>query len=98
MLGDAKNYLSTIAQRKKESHIHREFQFIGLEVAQMLGDIAHKALYIKLAKIYGKDRILPLAKDVADRRGIRNKGAYFMKLLYSSSTNNELLANKRMKS
>lgn len=81
ILGNSQTYLSTIAQRRKETHIHREFQFIGLEVAQLLGDLSHKALYIKLAKIHGKDKILPLARDVADRRNIRNKGAYFMKVL-----------------
>lgn len=78
-------YLSRLHQRKKESHIHREFQSIGIEVAELLGDIAHKALYIKLAKMYGKDKILPLAKDVADRKNIRNKGAYFMKILASEN-------------
>lgn len=83
MLDDKTSYLLKIAERQKVSHIHREFQFIGLEVAALLNDLPHKALYIKLAKMHGKDTILRLAKDVALRTNIRNKGAYFMKVLHS---------------
>lgn len=76
-----KEYLAQIAERKKTSRIHREFQLIGLEIAEILGDMAHKSLYIRLAKKHGKEKLLPMAKSVAERKDIRNKGAYFMRVL-----------------
>jgi len=58
---------------------------MGLEVAQILQDEKHKSLYIKLAREHGGEKIMRLAKDVADRKAIRNKGAYFMKVLASET-------------
>jgi len=77
-------YLEKIKERMGESRVYRDFQMIGLEVAEILDDTAHKALYIKLAKRVGGEAMLGLAKDVAQRQGIKNKGAYFMKLLSES--------------
>ena len=77
---DDTEYLALLKDRAKESHVYKKFQLIGLEVAQFLEDEAHKSLYIKLAKTHGI-RILRLAKDVAERKNVANKGAYFMKLL-----------------
>ncbi len=76
-------YLDQLAERKKTSRVHSEFQLIGLEIAQILDDAKHKSLYIRLAKRYGKEKLLPMAKSVAERKDIRNKGAYFMKILHS---------------
>ncbi|MDO8584760.1 MAG: hypothetical protein Q7R85_01410 [bacterium] len=78
------DYLKTIADRKNGGHIFRSYQFIGLEVAKLLADEPHKALYIKLAKQFGTEKMMTLAKSVAEINNIRNKGAYFMKLLYSN--------------
>ena len=75
------NYLKNLKQRGKDSHVYRKFQLLGLEIAQVLEDEKHKSLYIKLAKEHGGDKMMRLAKDVAERRGIKNKGAYFMKVL-----------------
>ncbi len=82
LIDDSKNYFAVIAERKVTSKAYREHQLIGLEVAQLLGDFSHKALYMKLTKQHGKDMILKLAKSVAERKDIRNKGAYFMKVLF----------------
>ena len=73
-------YLEEIRKRRKESKVYREFQLVGLEIADMLGDRAHKSLYIRLAKDGNKSRLLAVAKDVSERRGVKNKGAYFMKV------------------
>ncbi len=79
-------YLEELTRLGKESHVYRKYQLIGLEVSEILGDERHKALYIKLAKERGTDRILALAKDVATRGEVKNKGAYFMAILAQEST------------
>ena len=77
-------YLNKLRQRAKESHVYRKYQLLGLEIAQVLQDEKHKSLYIKLAKERGGDRLMAIAKDVADRKEVRNKGAYFMSVLSST--------------
>lgn len=76
-------YVKELADRKEESHVYQEFQLVGLTVADILSDRPHKALYIKLAKQFGKDRLLMVAKSVAERKDVKNKGAYFMRVLHS---------------
>ncbi|HBI25633.1 MAG: hypothetical protein UT41_C0001G0249 [Candidatus Wolfebacteria bacterium GW2011_GWC2_39_22] len=78
----AKDYLETLKARGKKSHVYKQFQDIGLQLAQILGDAKHKALYIKLAKQHDESILMSIAKDTADRKGITNKGAYFMKVLH----------------
>lgn len=74
------DYLELLRKRAKESKVYSPHQLTGLMIAEILGDEKHKALYIKLAKNNDADTLLKLAKDVADRNNIMNKGAYFMKL------------------
>ncbi len=87
MMAARKNaYLEELKRRAKASHVYRKYQLTGLEIARILGDEKHKTLYIKLARDAdgngaGGDRLLRLAKDVADRSTVKNKGAYFMSLL-----------------
>lgn len=76
------DYLEILKKRAKESKVYSYHQLIGLTIAETLKDEKHKALYIKLAKLHNADKLLSLAKDVADRKNVKNKGAYFMKLLY----------------
>jgi len=73
-------YLETLRERAKTSRIYQRHQMTGLTVADLLDDQAHKALYIKLAKEQGDERVLSLAKSVSERRDVKNKGAYFMRL------------------
>ena len=75
------DYLERLKERGKTSRVYREYQLVGLMVAEVLGDEKHKSLYIKLARKHGSERILQLAKSVAERKGVKNKGAYFMKML-----------------
>ncbi len=78
----AKNtYVKELKRRGKESHVYRKYQLIGLEISQILRDEKHKALYIKLAKEDSGNRLLGLAKDIAERANVKNKGAYFMSVL-----------------
>jgi hypothetical protein len=74
-------YVTELKRRGKESHVYTKFQLIGLEISQILNDEKHKALYIKLAKDNNPEMLLGLAKDVAERSNINNKGAYFMSLV-----------------
>lgn len=74
------SYVKVLAARKKTSSpISRGYQLTGLMVADLLGDRAHKHLYLKLAREYETTALLSLAKDVADRKGVTNRGAYFMR-------------------
>lgn len=78
---DGKDYLKTLKERAQKSHVYKKYQFTGLLIAQLLNDEKHKSLYMKLAKKHPGDHLLSIAKDVAERKKIENKGAYFMKVL-----------------
>lgn len=75
------SYVDELKRRAKESHVYRKYQLMGLAIAEALKDERHKSLYIKLAKERGGEALLALAKDVAERRGVKNRGAYFMALI-----------------
>ena len=78
-------YMKELKRRAKESHVYRKYQLLGLEISQILNDEKHKSLYIKLAKEKNGDRLLQLAKEIADRKNVKNRGAYFMALLKTPS-------------
>lgn len=77
-----KDYLNTLRERTKKVRVHKKFQFTGLAVAQLLNDEKHKSLYIKLAKKYDEQKLIILAKNISERKNIKNKGAYFMRVFY----------------
>jgi hypothetical protein len=89
-----KTYLEELARRGKESHVYRKYQLVGLEISQILADEKHKALYIKLAKEHDADRLMRLAKDVATRGAVKNKGAYFMTILARENMRPEIVKPK----
>lgn len=82
-----KDYLNTLKERTKTSRVYKKFQFTGLAIAQLLNDEKHKSLYIKLAKKHNNDDLLRIAKEVAERKRIKNKGAYFMIILNKTHPN-----------
>jgi len=45
-----KDYLQTLRERSKKSHVYKKHQMVGLMLSEMLHDEANKALYIKLSK------------------------------------------------
>lgn len=83
-----KEYSETIKQRKSESKAYSSHQLLGLDLAEILNDRAHKSLYMKLAKQYNHQKLLTLAKSVASRKNVKNKGAYFMRLLTNNTNEN----------
>ncbi len=74
-------YINELKKRSAKARVTQQFQFIGLEIAMVLKDLPHKALYIKYAKEYNPEKLLALAKDVASRRDVKNPGAYFMRMV-----------------
>ncbi len=80
-----KDYIEEIKKRSKESHVYRKYQMTGLMLAEILADPRHKALYIKLAKEHDEQELLSLAKSVAEKKGVKNKGAYFMRMLFDGA-------------
>jgi len=61
----------------KDKYISREFQKYGYDLAVELGDLAHKSLYIKLAKEVPR-AILEEAKNFVKDSRARNKAKLFM--------------------
>jgi len=82
----SEKYIKELRKRSKESHVYRKYQLTGLMIAEALGDEKHKSLYIKLAKEKKGEKLLRLAKDIAARKGVKNKGAYFMYCLAHQKT------------
>ena len=76
-----KNYIQTLRDRGKKSHVYQRHQLVGLTLADILHDREHKALYIKLAKQFSEQTLMSLAKEVAERKHVKNEGAYFMRLM-----------------
>ena len=88
-----KDYIQILKERKKQSHVYKKYQLTGLIIAQLLEDEKHKSLYIKLAKKHNNEHLLSIAKDVAERKKIKNKGGYFMRVLQKTHPN--ILKNKK---
>lgn len=82
-----KDYLNILKERIKKNRVHKKFQFTGLTLAQILNDEKHKSLYIKLAKKYDEQKLISLAKNISERKNVKNRGAYFMKVLQKSKIN-----------
>ncbi|MBI2036944.1 MAG: hypothetical protein HYT14_01115, partial [Candidatus Liptonbacteria bacterium] len=76
-------YIETLRKRAKRSRVYSRHQLIGLLMAAYLGDREHKALYMRLAKRPDAEYLLQAAKEVGSRPNVRNKGAYFMRVITS---------------
>ena len=73
-----------IEKRAAESKVYKKYQLLGLEIAKILEDQKHKTLYIKFAKEKDADSLLRLAKEISEKLGVKNKGAYFMSVVHSN--------------
>lgn len=76
-----KDYLLIVKERGKKSRVYRKHQLTGLMLAEILEDEKHKSLYIKLAKKHSENLLMTMARGVAERSSVKNRGAYFMRLL-----------------
>ena len=77
----SKEYFKVLRKRSEESRVYKPYQSVGLTLTEILRDFKHKSLYMKLAKKYDNNSLLQLAKSIAERKDVRNKGAYFMSML-----------------
>ena len=71
----------------EEKYISREFQQYGYELAEELGDLKHKALYIKLAKETPRQYLEAARSFVKDAVNVNSKGKLFMWKLSQLKTN-----------
>jgi len=62
----------------EDKYISREFQQYGYDLAEELGDLKHKSLYIKLAKDYPRGRLEAARSFVKDAENVKSKGRLFM--------------------
>jgi hypothetical protein len=64
----------------EDKYISREFQSFGIYLAEQLGDLKHKALYIKLAKEHPRavlEKALSFVK-IQDESKVKSKARLFM--------------------
>jgi hypothetical protein len=81
MIPTRERYIEELKRRGETSHVYKKYQLTGLQIADILEDPKHKALYIKLAKERDSEKLLVMAKSVAENKNVKNKGAYFMTVL-----------------
>lgn len=75
LLGDL---LSKYTPKDDGKYISQEFQDFGYRLAIDLDDLAHKALYIKLAKSTPRAQLEQARAFVVDAPNVKNKGKLFM--------------------
>lgn len=62
----------------EDKFISREFQKYGYDLAEELGDLKNKSLYIKLAKETPRRLLEDARSFVSDATNVRNRGALFL--------------------
>lgn len=62
----------------KDKYISREFQKYGYDLAEELGDLRHKALYIKLAKTLPRILLEEARNFIKDAGRVKSKPRLFM--------------------
>lgn len=72
------NVINKYRGEDTDKYISREFQKYGYELAESLGDMKHKSLYIKLAKETPRGLLEAAKRYVADADNARSKGSLFM--------------------
>ena len=99
MLTTRDRYMKELERRADESHVYKKYQLTGLQIADILSDRKHKALYIKLAKEKDPEQLLGIAKSIAENRNVKNKGAYFMVVLKGTeeAVSRKIVAKKNAK-
>ncbi len=65
-------------EKGKDKYISREFQKYGYDLAQELGDLNHKSLYIKLAKETPRILLEEARNFVKEAYNVKSKPKLFM--------------------
>lgn len=63
---------------EEDKYISKEFQQYGYELAEELGDLKHKALYIKMAKEENRGLLETAKNFVKDANNVKSPGRLFM--------------------
>lgn len=63
---------------QNDKYVSQEFQQYGYDLAVELGDMAHKALYIRLAKTQPRAHLEGARRFVKDADNAKSKGRLFM--------------------
>ena len=79
-LPSKEEYAKQLKERGRTSHIYKKSQMTGLALAEILEDSAHKSLYMKLAKQYNNEALIRVARNIAEKKNVKNRGAYFMRI------------------
>lgn len=72
----------------EDKYISREFQKYGYDLAEELGDLKNKSLYIKLAKETPRGFLESARNFVKDANNVKNRAALFMWKLKQLKTQN----------
>lgn len=78
----------------EDKYISREFQKYGYDLAEELGDLKNKSLYIKLAKITPRGLLENARNFVKDAYNVKSKPKLFMWRL--SQLRQELISKKNI--
>jgi hypothetical protein len=78
LFGDQKLRQNLPPEYSRDKYVSREFQKYGFDLAQSLGDMSHKSLYIKLAKETPRALLESAKSFVMDANSAKNKGSLFM--------------------
>jgi hypothetical protein len=62
----------------KDKFVSQEFQLYGYKLAEDLGDMKHKSMYIKFAKEYPRPLLESARNFVNDARNAKSKARLFM--------------------
>lgn len=74
---DLKSILSKLQIDDRDKYLSREFQKYGIYLAEQLGDMRHKALYIKMAKDTNRQILADALSFVLDANA-KSKPRLFM--------------------
>lgn len=80
---------------KPDRHNTKEFQAFGNMLAEELGDVKHRALYIKMAKTENRGLLEAARSFVKDSRNTTTKGRLFMWKMTQLKKEKELKAHDK---
>lgn len=84
-------------ESQKDKYISVEFQKYGYDLAQELGDLKHKSLYIKLAKNESRGFLEAARNFIKDANNVKNRPALFLWKLKELKNQVKKLDNQEVK-
>ncbi|HLD92275.1 MAG TPA: hypothetical protein VI795_02665 [Patescibacteria group bacterium] len=78
IVGSTQNAVAKFKNDDTDKYISREFQKYAYELAKELDDLAHKSLYMRLAKTTSRGLLESARGFVKDALNVESKGRLFM--------------------